>query len=251
MNKKIGTIRNSTGEILEYEFHQGSMVDRNLLIIGHGLGGSMNRMVVRTLALAASSEGLSVLRFSFSGNGGSEGSFEGCTLNKQVDDLKSVVSRMIELGWIPIYAGHGLGATVGSLYAASNSNLKMLVSIAGIVETDKFFEREFGKLSPGGSYMWDDLEYPLSRSFALSMKEVASIANCSSAIRIPWLLVHGTSDSLVPLKDSQIISNELPGTRKLIEINGADHVFSEESMGQLTEVVLDWIAHELSSLRNN
>ncbi len=251
MNELIGEIKNSKNETLEYEFHQGSTRDRNLLIIGHGLGGNMNRLVVRNLALAASSEGLSVLRFSFSGNGGSGGLFEDCTLNKQVEDLKIIVTRMMELGWKPIYAGHGLGSTVGSLFAASSPGLRLLISIAGVVETEKFFSREFSGISADEGCMWEDPEYPLSSSFALDMKKVRSTLTFAANIELPWLLVHGTADLLVPLEDSLSISKDFAEQRKLVEIPEADHVFSEGYMDQMIEVVLEWIATQISeSLKN-
>ncbi len=251
MNDLIGEIKNSKEETLEYEFHQGSIRDRNLLIIGHGLGGNMNRLVVRNLALAASAEGLSVLRFSFSGNGGSGGLFEDCTLYKQVEDLKIIVSRMVKLGWKPIYAGHGLGGAVGSLFAAFNPGLRLLISIAGVVETEEFFVREFREILPDEGYMWQDPEYPLSSSFALSMKKVRSTLSCSAKIELPWLLVHGTADLMVPLEDSLSISKDFPELRKLVEIPEADHVFSEEFMEQMIEVILEWIATQISESLNH
>ena len=66
-------IKNSQGETLEYTFHAGQENARNLLIVGHGVTGNKDRPFVVALAEAVSAEGLPVLRFSFSGNGGSEG----------------------------------------------------------------------------------------------------------------------------------------------------------------------------------
>ena len=65
------TIKNQDGEILEYTFHAGQENARNLLIIGHGVTGNKDRPFVVALADAVAAEGLPVLRFSFSGNGGS------------------------------------------------------------------------------------------------------------------------------------------------------------------------------------
>ena len=69
-------IKNAQGETLEYTFHAGQKNARNLLIIGHGVTGNKDRPFVVALAEAVSAEGMPVLRFSFSGNGGSDGDFQ-------------------------------------------------------------------------------------------------------------------------------------------------------------------------------
>ena len=68
-------IKNAQGETLEYTFHAGQKNARNLLIIGHGVTGNKDRPFVIALAEAVVAEGMPVLRFSFSGNGGSDGDF--------------------------------------------------------------------------------------------------------------------------------------------------------------------------------
>ena len=56
---------------LDYTFHDANSRTRDLLIIGHGVTGNKDRPFVVSLAEAVEEEGLSVLRFSFAGNGGS------------------------------------------------------------------------------------------------------------------------------------------------------------------------------------
>ena len=61
------------------------------------------------LAEAIAEEGMAVLRFSFSGNGLSEGDFRESTISKEVDDLKAIVSLAVNNGYRITYAGHSMG----------------------------------------------------------------------------------------------------------------------------------------------
>ena len=92
------TITNSSKEKLDYEFH-GDPTDTSLLvIIGHGVTGDKDRPWAVALAKALEEVGINALRFSFAGNGSSEGKFEACTISKEVKDLKASVEKATKLG---------------------------------------------------------------------------------------------------------------------------------------------------------
>ena len=88
----IESIQNPSGDTIDYTFHDGAEGARDLLIIGHGVTGNKDRPFVIGLAEAVAAEGMPVLRFSFAGNGDSGGKFADCTISKEVDDLKAVLS---------------------------------------------------------------------------------------------------------------------------------------------------------------
>ena len=92
-------IINTQGENLDYTFHDPGKKSRDILIIGHGVTGNKDRPFVVALAEAVASEGMAVLRFSFSGNGKSDGDFRDCTISKEVEDLKAVVTAAVNNGY--------------------------------------------------------------------------------------------------------------------------------------------------------
>ena len=145
----FGTIKNKFGETLDYTFHEGSASCRDLFIIGHGVTGNKDRPFVVALANAVSASGIHVLRFSFAGNGGSDGDFRDCTISKEVEDLRSVLNLTEEKGFRVTYAGHSMGGAVGVLAAARDPRIKFLISLAGMVNTEKFYNAEFGEETPG------------------------------------------------------------------------------------------------------
>ena len=134
---------------------------RDLLIIGHGVTGNKDRPFVVSLAEAVEEEGLSVLRFSFAGNGGSGGDFRECTISKEVEDLKAVITAAVDNGYKVTYAGHSMGGAVGVLAAASDERIGNLISLAGMVNTQAFYDREFGEETPDEGCMWEEADCPL------------------------------------------------------------------------------------------
>src|SRR5262249_35233469 len=147
-------IRNGSGEKIDFTYHPGRTGARELVIVGHGVTGNKDRSFVVALAEGLSQAGVPALRISFAGNGASGGKFTDCTISKEVEDLSSVLdgARDVEI----CYAGHSMGGAVGVLRVARDRRIRALVSLAGMVHTKAFAEREFGMVKPGEGFMWDD-----------------------------------------------------------------------------------------------
>src|SRR6185295_10309472 len=137
-------------ERLEFAFHEGAdgaSARRAVVILAHGVTSNMDRPYLVELGDALARAGVSALRFSFAGNGGSEGRFEEATLTKEVDDAASVVDALAAAGFTKIaYAGHSMGGAVGLMLAARDVRVRALVSLAGMFHVARFFERHFARL---------------------------------------------------------------------------------------------------------
>ena len=240
-------IKNKSGEILDHTFHEGSANSRDLLIIGHGVTGNKDRPFVVALANAVSITGINVLRFSFAGNGDSEGDFSDCTISKEVEDLQAVLSVVEEKGYRVIYAGHSMGGAGGVLTEARDFRMKFLISLAGMVSTGKFYETEFGEETPDPGCMWEEPGCPLSTAFQNDLKAIRSTAPQAAEISVPWLLIHGTADDVVLIDDSREAYSLASEPKELVEIDGANHVFSEKGQQPMIEAVTTWLSKNLSS----
>ena len=103
----FGEIRNKNGEKLDYTFHCGNPESKHIVVLGHGVTGNKDRPFLVALAQALEAKGINVLRFSFAGNGNSEGRFEDATITKEVDDLGSVLDTLKRLYNLLCRAQHG------------------------------------------------------------------------------------------------------------------------------------------------
>ena len=234
-------IRNKAGEIIDYTFHD--VGSEKVVVIGHGVTGNKDRPLVLALAEGLAGAGISALRFSFSGNGDSEGTFLDSNITKELSDLTAVIDFVENLGKKVIYAGHSMGGAVGVSVASEDDRILGLVSLAGMVNTKKFAETEFGEVRPDEGLMWDDEDCPLSQSFMDDLVGINTLLEKGELIKVPWLLVHGTEDDVVLIDDTNEIYEKAGEQRSKLIIDGADHVFSEpEHMKKMVDGVLEWLS---------
>ncbi|MDF1756601.1 MAG: alpha/beta fold hydrolase [Verrucomicrobiales bacterium] len=239
------TITNSSKEKLDYEFH-GDPTDTSLLvIIGHGVTGNKDRPWAIGLAEAVAEAGFGALRFSFSGNGKSEGDFKKSTITKEMKDLKAIVNAAEEAGYHKIcYVGHSMGAAVGVLSAVRDDRIELLISLAGMVDTKRFCEAEFGDVTPEKGHMWDDENCPLSQEFVDDLMKIKSVLGKTEKIEIPWLIIHGDADDVVPVEEGREIFAKCYEPKHYVEIEGGDHVFSGDALDQMSNAVVEWLREQ-------
>ena len=232
------TIRNAHGERLDFTLHDAD--GDTLVLIGHGVTGNKDRDWALLLAECLSAAGIAALRFSFAGNGDSEGTFEASCPSKEASDLEAVLDFAEGLDKPRLlYAGHSMVAVAGVLVAAGDGRLAGLISLAGMVHTEDFYERKFGAQAPGANLMWDKPECPLSCVFVDDMRKIGSVLPLASAIFVPWLLIHGTEDTVVPLVESEQAA-ALGRSAILAILADADHVFSGEHGPKMAALVTEW-----------
>ncbi len=238
----FGEILNRQGERLDYTFHPGRD-DDGLAILGHGVTGNKDRPFVVALAEGLCATGIGTIRFSFAGNGDSGGRFQDATISKEVDDLGAVLDAVG--GRFVCYIGHSMGGAVGVLRASSDQRIRLLVSLAGMVHTEAFAKREFGEETPDAGLMWEDEECPLSQAYMDDMAQIHSVVGLAERITVPWLFVHGTEDDVVPPQDTHDIMAAAPGEVQLLELPGADHVFSDSATAPMVSGVVAWLQKQL------
>ena len=118
----FGKINNSSGEVLDYTFHAGTEGSRHIAVLGHGVTGNKDRPFVVALAEGLAAAGIHALRFSFAGNGASEGRFADATISKEVEDLGAVLGTLD--GYSVCYVGHSMGGAVGVLRASRDERIR-------------------------------------------------------------------------------------------------------------------------------
>ena len=238
-------IRNAQGEKLDYAYHSAQGDCPFTVIIGHGVTANMNRPFVEALAKGLAMAGIPTLRFSFSGNGDSEGRFEDSCVSKEVEDLGAVIDAVKAQGRRVAYVGHSMGGAVGVKRSAADDRIELLVSLAGMVHTAKFAEVEFGEETPGSGFMWGKEDCPLSQAFGDDMNQIGSVLDLGAQIKVPWLLVHGTVDDVVPIAESREIFAQAQDPKELFEIENCDHVFDAEtdpeSLPVMVRKVTEWL----------
>lgn len=239
-------IRNAQGERLDFTYqpaggtHIHSGVPRAVVVLAHGVTAHKDRPWLIALADALSQAGLASVRLSFAGNGASEGRFEDAVPSKAVGDLGSVVDALDRWGVPKVaYVGHSMGGAVGVLRTAIDSRITCLVSLAGMVHVHAFMQAQFGHLAPG-TPMLDKPECPWSPALADDAARIGSVTAQAARIRVPWLLVHGDADELVPYQDALDARAAADGRPELVTLHGVDHRFTG-AVPEMVALVVDWL----------
>lgn len=223
------------------------MRDDVLVILAHGVTGNKDRPLLVALGKELAAKGWPCLRISYSGNGKSEGCFTESTITKEVSDLSAVLSCVRDNVQI-VYAGHSMGAAAGVLTAVKDARINILISLAGMVFTRDFAQREFSNVIPDEGCMWDEASCPLSRKFMDDMAAVDDVMEEAACVEPPWLLIHGTEDDVVPISDGMAAYKAATCKKSWVSIEGAGHMFNEQSFLAIAEAMDGWIKRHLSSL---
>lgn len=244
-------IQNALNEALDYSFAPASGAEKKdgwIVLLGHGVTGNKDRPVIVDTANALNAAGFDTVRFSFAGNGGSEGDFRDATISKEVGDLEAVLNAVSATYSKIAYIGHSMGGAVGVIQASKDPRIDALISLAGMVDTKAFAETEFGEETPDSGCMWEDEDCPLSSKFMHNLcQTVGDVAPFAESICAPWLLVHGTDDDVVLPKDSERIKSLKGDNVTLFPIAEAGHSFDEAPhKAELTQTVCNWLLEQSS-----
>ncbi len=246
-------IKNPQGETLNYSFAKGissSYKGKWLVIIGHGVTANKDRPLIVDTAAALNEADFDTLRFSYSGNGNSEGDFRDATISKEANDLAAVIDSIAPTYTKVVYIGHSMGGAVGVLQCSKDSRINALISLAGMVNARTFAETEFSGEVHEKSIMWDLEECPLSKEYIHDLcHTINSLAPFAERITIPWLLLHGTADDVIPRTDTEQIQSIKRERVQVSIIEGADHRFDEPShRTQVTSTVVAWLCEQIKAL---
>jgi len=241
---KPDPLKNRRGERLDAAFHPGDRDDR-LVVIGHGVTGNKDRPLLIAIAEGLAARGWPCMRLSFSGNGDSGGDFREATVTKESEDLRDVFAAIPD-GTRVAYVGHSMGGAVGLMTAAASPRPEVLVTVAGMVFTGEFLEREFGDVTPDKGCMWDDEDCPLSRQFADDMESIGDLLDEAGAHRRPYLLVHGSIDDVVPPDESTRAHAAAAEPKRLVTVEGAGHLFEETGCDEVVEAIASWLETHLA-----
>lgn len=232
-------LHNHLGEALEFDY-QPQPESPWLFLLAHGVTGNMDRPLIAETQTALQMAGLSTLRFSFAGNGNSEGRFTESCVSKELREVRAILDQLPSATKVG-YLGHSMGAAVGVLAASQDDRIKALISLAGMVDCKAFAQTEFGEVTPDDGLMWDEPDCPLSRLFMEDLCEtVGNVLPATRKIRVPWLLVHGTEDDVVLPRDTESVSAALGEKVKVVTIPEGDHLFNGPARQPALEAVVQF-----------
>ena len=213
----------------------GTKAPLPLVVLPHGGPEVRDRLDFDELVQTFAARGWLVLQPNFRGSGGYGRAFADLGRHhwgdRMQDDVEDCVAQVVASGLADPARIAICGASYGG-YAALMGGMrrpdlyKAVVSIAGVTDLPEiltFSHNEDGADSPAYAYWRKTIGDPKADK---AMLEAASPTRHADAFRAPVLLLHGTEDKIVPIKQSRLMDKALKAAGKtcdLVEIKGASH----------------------------
>ena len=174
--------------------------------------------------------GIGSVRFDFSGSGESDGLFEDMTVSREISEARRIYEFMSGLECADpgslFLVGFSNGGLIASVLAPELEGVKALVFglLLGIWpilgERSVCFTDEAGRMDIGGLL--------LNPRFVDDVKSI-DIYGRAAKYKGEVLIVHGTRDQVVPLEGSYRYRDIYKERLKLVEVEGASHLFDRVS----------------------
>lgn len=220
-----------------------------LLIFCHGFKGFKDWGHFNLIADEFCKSGMIVLKFNFTFNGGTTEdyidfpdleSFAENNYIKELEDINHIINK-VKKGDVfldnwngEIYLlGHSRGGGIVTIAGYENENVSKVVSWAGVSDYISRLPKD-NELADwkqkGTKFILNsrtNQNMPMNYQFVESLfenKARLSIENASRNMNKPHLIIHGTDDSAVDVRNAEIISNWNEKSQITL-IKGANHVF--------------------------
>ncbi|MAF13937.1 MAG: hypothetical protein CMI53_03520 [Parcubacteria group bacterium] len=231
------------------------------VIICHGFKGYKEQLHLQTLATELSESSIVALRPDFTNNiGKSFGKLEDIMFSQELTDLKSIINYLVKQKFVDKkrigLVGHSLGGQLILHYAPTDKRVKVLVDLAGPIYRGKGstnLERSANNQmteakKTGFFYIFSkkrNRKYKLKLDFYFDLLRHKTPEQVKK-IKVPTLIIHGSKDKTVALKNSRGAYKLLKQPKKLVIIPGAPHTWrgKDDSRGKyrkkIDRLTVDW-----------
>jgi len=236
---------------------------KGTVVICHGFKGFARWAFFPYLAEQIAAAGLGAITFDFSGSGIGEDrenftnptAFTNNTFTQELEDLDAVISEAKVRDWIDDsfgLFGHSRGGGVAVLHASRNPQVTALVTWAAISDPYRWPAevvaewKERGYVDIHNSRTGETI--PLSTAVLHEVESLGestlNIAAAASAVRSPWLVIHGANDETVPASEGERLHDSSKAVSVFRLVEGAGHAFDASHPLAEPSPVLDEVTRE-------
>jgi uncharacterized OsmC-like protein/alpha/beta superfamily hydrolase len=222
-------------------------------LFAHCFTCGKDNLAAKRIAERLTIHGIAVLRFDFTGLGGSEGEFPNTHFSSNVDDLVAAADHLRKLAGAPaILIGHSLGGC--AVLAASHRipDARAVVTIAAPFDPRHvigLFKENADKIREQG-----EVEVALAgRPFRIKREFLDDVAEkkldaCLADLRKALLVFHSPTDDTVGIDNASHIFGAAKHPKSFVSLAGADHLLSKKSDAiYVANVIAAWAERYLDA----
>ena len=219
---------------------------RAVALFAHCFSCGKDLKSVRRLTSRLTGEGIAVMRFDFTGLGGSEGDFSDTNFSSNVADLLAAADWLRQTYAAPsLLIGHSLG---GAAALAAAPQIPELVAVATVGAP-----ADPGHVAHLFSCALDEIEEHgeadvsiAGRTFTVKQQFLDDIAGSRiddslQALRVPLLVMHAPNDEIVSVDNAQQIFDHANYPKSFVALDDSDHLLSDPADAEYAaDVLASW-----------
>lgn len=247
------TFVGALGEQLVGRLEQPSQAPRGCALFAHCFTCSKDAFAPSRISRALADRGFTVLRFDFTGLGGSDGEFGNTNFTSNVQDLVAAASFLRQRGHAPqLLVGHSLGGAAVLMAAHEIPECRAVATIgapADPAHVRQLLRDDAEEIARRGSA---EVEIG-GRRFVIRQQFLDDLTRYDQEHRIgqlrrALLLLHSPTDSVVGIDNARQIFVAAKHPKSFVSLDGADHLLTREADSEFVSGVLAaWASRYLGS----
>jgi uncharacterized OsmC-like protein/pimeloyl-ACP methyl ester carboxylesterase len=226
---------------------------RAFALFAHCFTCSKDIAAARHIAGALAAEGIAVLRFDFTGLGGSGGDFSSTGFSSNVADLKLAADFLRQTYEAPrLLIGHSLGGAAVLAVAADIPEVRAVVTIGAPADADHVIRSFNGaeeeiRAAGVGEVDLAGRSFTIRREF-LDDLEAQSVGKRVSRLGKALLVMHAPLDDVVGIDNATEIFVAAKHPKSFVSLDRADHLLSRsEDAAYAARVIAGWASGYLGA----
>lgn len=246
--------RNQDGVVLSARLEKADTLAEGgpIALFAHCFTCSKDVLAASRIAKSLTKQGISVLRFDFTGLGNSDGDFANTDFSSNLDDLQAAYDFLEQEYRAPeLLIGHSLGGAAALAAAPTLEALKGVVCIGSPSDPKHVvhqFDEKIDEIRETGCAVVDlgGRPFTIKKQFIDDLdahNQEHKIAKLGCAL----LIFHSPIDDVVSIKNAQEIYQQAKHPKSFVSLDGADHLLTKpEDASYVAEVIAAWAMRYLS-----
>lgn len=244
----------ATGGELDARLDLPTGKPRAYALFAHCFTCSKDSLAASRVSRALAAQGIAVLRFDFTGLGGSDGDFANTNFSSNVQDLIRAADYMRRQGGAPaVLIGHSLGGAAVLSAAGGIEECKAVVTIGAPSDPSHvrhLFADSIDQINTDG-----EQEVTLAgRKFLVRRQFLQDIAGQKLSAKVrrlqrALLVMHSPRDDTVDIDHARRIFEDALHPKSFVSLDGADHLLTDErDAAYVAQVVSAWVSRYIGVL---
>lgn len=240
------TFPGSNGNELAARLDLPSGPPRAYALFAHCFTCTKDILAASRIADGLTGKGIGVLRFDFTGLGGSDGEFSNTNFSSNVDDLIAAADHMREnLAAPQILIGHSLGGAAVLMAAGKMKEVRAVATIAApadpahVAHTFQSFVEEI-ETTGTADVLLGGRPFQIQKQFIEDIRSQnleAAVAGLHKAL----LILHAPGDEIVGIENAGQLFQAAKHPKSFITLDGADHLLSRSADAKYAaEIIATW-----------